>query len=66
VAQAGAALVVVEVELWVLHAGAGAEVAGKPTAVVAAGAATADVVGRWGHDGTPFDTLEEHCRIELT
>jgi hypothetical protein len=66
VAQAGAALVVVEVELWVLHAGAGAEVARKPTAVVAAGAATADVVGRWGRDGTPSDTLEEHCRIELT
>jgi hypothetical protein len=56
-AQAGTTVAVVEVELWALPAGAGAEVGKKPTA--------ADVVGRWGHDSTPSDTLEEHCRTEL-
>jgi hypothetical protein len=52
VAQAGAAQAEVEVELWVLPAGAGTEVGGKPTTTADAGEA-----GRWGHDGTPYGTL---------
>jgi hypothetical protein len=40
----------------VLPAVADAEVSGEPTAV-----ATANEVGRWGRDGTPSGTLEEHC-----
>jgi hypothetical protein len=67
VAQGGAVLVVVEVEPWVLPAGADAEVGREPTAAADAGVdATADgKVGRWGHDGTPSGTLEEHYRTEL-
>jgi hypothetical protein len=56
---------VVEVELWVLPAGAITEVGRKPTAAAATGAAAADVAGRWGHDGTPSGTFEEHYRMEL-
>jgi hypothetical protein len=48
-AQAGAALAVVEVEPWVLPAGAGVELGGKPTTA-------ADEAGRWGHGGTPSGT----------
>jgi hypothetical protein len=59
------ALVVVEVEPWVLPAGAGAEVGGEPTATTDAGAATVDEAGRWSRDGTPPGTLEEHCQTEL-
>jgi hypothetical protein len=46
----------VEVELWVLPAGAGAVVGGKPIAAADAGATVADEAGRWGHGGTPFST----------
>jgi hypothetical protein len=46
----------------VLPAGAGDEVGGKPTAATD----NDDEVGRWGHDGTPSSTLEEHCRTELS
>jgi hypothetical protein len=53
------ALEVVEVEPWVLPAGAGAELGGKPTA------ADDDEAGRWGCGGTPSDTWEEHCQTEL-
>jgi hypothetical protein len=45
-------------------ASAGAEVGGKLTAAAVTGAA-ADEAGKWGHDGTPSGTLEEHCRTEL-
>jgi hypothetical protein len=52
----------VEVEPLVLPAKACADLGGKPTAVADAGE-----VGRWGDDGgTPFGTLEEHYRMELT
>jgi hypothetical protein len=54
---------VVEVEPWVLLAGVGVEVGREPTA--AADAAAAGEAGRWGHDGTPSGTLEEHYRMEL-
>jgi hypothetical protein len=45
----------------------GAKVGREPTATAAdAGAdAAADEAGRWGHDGTPSDTLEGHYRTEL-
>jgi hypothetical protein len=65
VVQEGAALVVVEVEPLMLPAGAGVEVGGEPTAVADTGAdAAAGEVGKWGHDGTPSDTLEGHYRTE--
>jgi hypothetical protein len=60
------ALAVVEVEPWVLPAGAGTEVGGEPTAAADVGVAAADEAGRWGRDGTPPGTLEEHCRMELS
>jgi hypothetical protein len=65
VAQVGVALVVVEVEPWVLSAGAGAQMGGEPTADAGAEAATADEAGRWGRDGTSPGTLEGHYRTEL-
>jgi hypothetical protein len=64
VAQVGITLVVVEVEPWVLLAGAGAEVGREPTTT--ADATATGEVGRWGHDGTPSDTLEGHYLTELT
>jgi hypothetical protein len=60
--QVGATLAVVEVEPWVLPAGAGAEVDGEPTAAVDAGVVAADEAGRWGRDGTPFGTMEGTAR----
>jgi hypothetical protein len=62
VAQAGVAQAMVEVEPWVLPAGAGAgdEVGGKPTATVDTGE-----VGRWGHDDTLSGTLGEHYQTKL-
>jgi hypothetical protein len=68
VAQAGTTLVVVEVEPWVLPAGAGGEVGGEPTAAADAGVddvAADDEAGRWGHDGTPSGTLEGHYQMKL-
>jgi hypothetical protein len=54
-------LAVMEVETWVLPAGAGAEVGGVSTvAAIAAGEA-----GRWGRDGTLFGTSGEHYWMEL-
>jgi hypothetical protein len=51
------ALAVVEVEPWVLPAGAGAEVGGKPAAAATdVGGAAADEAGRWGCGGTSFGT----------
>jgi hypothetical protein len=47
----------------VLPAGADAEVGREPTAAADAGAD--GKVGRWGHDGTPSGTLEEHYQTEL-
>ncbi len=66
-AQAGAALAEVEVEPWVLPAGAGAEVGGEPTAAADASvdAAVAGEVGRRSRGGTPSGTLGEHYRMEL-
>jgi hypothetical protein len=54
------ALVVVEVEPWVLLAGAGAEVGGGRggTTAADAGATATNEVGRWGRDSTPSSTLE--------
>jgi hypothetical protein len=60
VAQAGVAQAMVEVEPWVLPAGAGAEVGGKPTATADTGE-----VGRWGHDDTLSGTLGEHYQTKL-
>jgi hypothetical protein len=68
VARAGTTQVVVEVEPWVLTAGAGAEMCEKPTAVPNAGAnvaTDAGETGRWGCDGTPFGTSVEQYQIEL-
>jgi hypothetical protein len=67
VVQAGASYAEVEVESYVLPAGASAEVGREPTTAVdtCAGAAAATGVGRWSRGGTPFDTLEEYYRMEL-
>jgi hypothetical protein len=64
VVQAGAAQV--EVEPWVLPAGVGAEVGGKPTAAADAGVddVVAGKVGRWSRGGTPSGTSEEHFQME--
>jgi hypothetical protein len=56
--------VVVEVEPWVLPAGASAEVGSKPT-VVADASADAGEVGRWGHGDTPSDTFGEYYQTEM-
>jgi hypothetical protein len=58
----------VEVEPWVLPAGAGTEVGGKPTAAADAGVdvATAGEVSRWSHDGTLSGTSGEHFRMKLS
>jgi hypothetical protein len=68
VEQVGAALAVVEVEPWVLPAGADAGVGREPTVAIDTGvnAAVANEVGRWGRDGTPSGTLEGHYRTELS
>jgi hypothetical protein len=64
------ALVVVEVEPYVLSAGAGAEVGGGATIAADVGATAPDAGGgggvRWVRDGTPSDTLEEQCCTELS
>jgi hypothetical protein len=67
VAQASTVLAVVEVEPWVLLAGVGIEVGREPTAAAdaTADAAAAGEAGRWGRDGTPSGTSEEHYRMEL-
>jgi hypothetical protein len=49
----------------VLPGGVGTEVGGEPTAAADAGAAAADEVGKWGHDGTPSGTLGEHYQMKL-
>jgi hypothetical protein len=64
VAQEGATPMVVKVETWVLPAGAGVEVGGKPIAAVDADA-DAGEAGRWGYDGTPSGASGEHYRTEL-
>jgi hypothetical protein len=46
----------------VLPAGAGTEVGGEPTATVDAAAGAE--VDRWGRDGTPSGTSEEHYWME--
>jgi hypothetical protein len=59
-------LVVVEVEPWVLPAGAGTEVGREPTAAAgASGGAAAGKAVRWGRDGILSGTLEEHYQMEL-
>jgi hypothetical protein len=59
VTQAGATLVVLEVEPWVLPAGAGAEMGGEPTVATDAGAT--GEAGRWDYVATPPDISGEHC-----
>jgi hypothetical protein len=58
----------VEVEPWVLPAGAGAEVGEKPTTDAGAGAdaaSDASEAGGWGHDATQFGASREHYWMEL-
>jgi hypothetical protein len=66
VAEVGVTLVVVEVEPWVLPAGAGAEVGGKPIAATNTGAAATNKAGRWARGGTTSITWEEHYWTELS
>jgi hypothetical protein len=58
VAQAGASLAEVEVELLVLPTSANAEAGGEPTAAMDAEAGAE--MDRWGRGGTPSGTSEEH------
>jgi hypothetical protein len=62
VAQAGATHAEVEVEPWMLPAGLGTKVGGKPTASADASvdATAAGEAGRWSHGGTPSGTSGEH------
>jgi hypothetical protein len=66
VVPAGASQAEVEVEPEVVSTDAGAVVGGEPTAAADtnAGAAATVEVGRWSRGGTPFDTSEEHYRME--
>jgi hypothetical protein len=52
----------VEVEHWVLPAGASTEVGGDPTVAASAGvdAAAVGEVGRWSRGGTPSSTSGEY------
>jgi hypothetical protein len=59
--QAGTTLAVVEVEPWVLPAGAGVAVGEEPIAAADVGVdAVAGEAGKWGHDATPSGTPGEH------